>query len=288
MLLSDAERDELIAQEPESARWIRPFLGADEFINNVPRWCLWLADCSPKQLKEMPLVLARVESVKRHRLASNRPATKALAAMPGLFGEIRQPVGNYLLVPRHSSERREFIPIGFINPETIVGDSNLCIPDATLLHFGVMTSRMHMAWVKYVCGRIKSDYRYTNQIVYNNFPWPDLPLSPGPSPREGGEGSGRAASSRDRVEAAAQAVLDARAEFPESSLADLYDPVLMPPALVKAHQKLDAAVDAAYGRKSFANDAERVAFLFGLYQKYAGALAAAAPTRAPRQPRKKP
>jgi len=261
LFLDSAEKQALLAECPAAARWIRPFLGADEFINNIPRWCLWLKDCPPSELREMPAVMARVQKVKAHRAASSRPATQSLAATPTLFGEIRQPSGRYLLVPRHSSERREFIPIGFLPPEVIVGDANLCIPDATLYHFGSMTSRMHMAWVKYVCGRIKSDYRYTNQIVYNNFPWPDAPTD----------------KARQAIEAAAQAVLDARALFPGATLADLYDPLSMPPALLKAHQKLDAAVDKAYGKTGFKSDAERVAFLFERYQALTSLLPIAQP-----------
>lgn len=181
---------------------------------------------------------------------SVRPTTKDLASIPMLFGEIRQPKSNYLLVPRHSSERRQTIPIGFFEAKVIVGDANLCIPNASLYEFGVMTSRMHMAWVKYVCGRIKSDYRYTNSIVYNNFPWPE---------------------STDKqsviIEAAAQAVLDARAVHTQASLAGLYDPLTMPVNLLKAHHILDKAVDAAYGYKGVATDAARVAFLFERYQQ---------------------
>ena len=261
--LDEAERAELLRECPTAAKWIRPFLGADEFINNLPRWCLWLKDCPPAELRAMPAVMARVEKVKAHRAASSRAATRALAATPTLFGEIRQPKGEYLLVPRHSSERRDFIPIGFLPADVIVGDANLCIPDATLFHFGIMTSRMHMAWVKYVCGRIKSDYRYTNSIVYNNYPWPSSPTE----------------AQRHAIETSAQAVLDARNQFLGSSLADLYDPLTMPPALLKAHQKLDAAVDKVYetsgGKKSYKSDAERVAFLFELYQKYTSLLPAA-------------
>jgi len=204
------------------------------------------------------------DQVKALRAASSRAATQALAATPTLFGEIRQPQGRYLLIPCHSSERREIIPIGFMESTVIVGNANLCMPGANLFHFGVMTSRMHMAWVKYVCGRLESRYRYTSQIVYNNFPWPDLPphLEPNKPPTP-------AHKAQIAIETAAQAILDARAKFPGSSLADLYDPLTMPPLLLKAHQKLDAAVDAAYalcgGGHSWNNDAERVAFLFERY-----------------------
>ena len=268
LFLDDEEKTALLQECPTAAAWVRPFLGADEFINNIPRWCLWLQDCSPAQLRAMPAVMQRVQKVKALRAASSRAATQALAATPTLFGEIRQPQGRYLLIPCHSSERREIIPIGFMESTVIVGNANLCMPGANLFHFGVMTSRMHMAWVKYVCGRIKSDYRYTSQIVYNNFPWPDLPphLEPNKPPTP-------AHKAQIAIETAAQAILDARAKFPGSSLADLYDPLTMPPLLLKAHQKLDAAVDAAYalgtgghsGKKTWKTDAERVAFLFERY-----------------------
>ncbi len=250
LLLEENERKDLLAACPQAEKWIRPFLGAEEFINSKPRYCLWLVGCPPDELHKMPPVLARVEAVKAHREASNRPTTKQLALTPTLFGEIRQPETPYLLVPRHSSERRPIIPIGFLESNVIVGDANLCIPDATPYHFGIMTSRMHMAWVKYVCGRIKSDYRYTNSIVYNNFPWPALQTN-----------------IHAAIETYAQAVLDARAVHPNASLADLYDPLTMPANLLKAHQALDKAVDAAYGYKGAATDAARVAFLFELYQK---------------------
>lgn len=276
LFLNASEKAALLVECPAAVKWIRPFLGADEFINNIPRWCLWLTDCPASELRAMNAVMVRVQKVKAHRLASNRTTTQKLAAVPALFGEIRQPTSGYLLIPCHSSERRALIPIGFLPPEVIVGNANLCMPNAQLFHFGVMTSTMHMAWVKYVCGRIKSDYRYTNQIVYNNFPWP-------------GFESKEAATLMDRAQAAintaAQAVLDARAESKDATLADLYDPLAMPAALVKAHQKLDKAVDAAYGYKGPPDDAARVAFLFTLYQQLTGATALAAPVPAAKPPK---
>ncbi len=251
LLLSDADRTALLENEPEAAHWIKPFLSADEFINGIARWCLWLVDCPPNVLRRMPEVARRVALVKEHRERSARATTNALSAMPTLFGEIRQPSGSYVVIPRHSSERRRLIPLGRFTEETIVGDSNLCVPDASLSAFGVLSSTMHNAWVRYTCGRIKSDFRYSASIVYNNFPWPE------------------ALQNGDvvTIDATAEGVLEARAQFASASLADLYDPLAMPPALVKAHQKLDAAVDAAYGRRGFKNDAERVAFLFELYQR---------------------
>lgn len=197
-------------------------------------------------------------SVKKHRLSSNRAATNKLANTPYLFGEIRQPSSIYLMLPRVSSELRKFIPIGYLPPEIIASDAALTISNATLFHFGILTSTQHNAWMRTVAGRLKSDYRYSAKLVYNNFPWP--------TPTD---------AQRSAIETAAQGVLDARARYPDSSLADLYDPLTMPPELVKAHAKLDKAVDAAYRYKGANSDAERVAFLFGLYQDLIGALAKA-------------
>ncbi|MDR1655266.1 MAG: methylase, partial [Treponema sp.] len=177
-----------------------------------------------------------------------------LADFPSLFGEIRQPVTDYILVPRHSSERRKYVPIGFVSKNVIVGDSNSCIPNATLYEFGIITSVMHMAWMRYVCGRIKSDYRYSGTIVYNNFPWPK------PSDKQ-----------KKNIEELAQNILDVRNIFSKDSFAVLYDPLTMPPKLVKAHQKLDKAVETAYGR-TFDDDSQRAAYLFELYQKLSGEL----------------
>jgi hypothetical protein len=250
LLLSSEEKAELLGKEPQAEKWIRPLLGAEEFLNGKERWCLWLAGITPNELRAMPEVLRLVEAVREFRLHSPKKQTQEHAATATLFVENRQPEGSYILVPRVSSERRAFVPMGFMDSHTITTDLNNMIPHATLYHFGVLSSTIHNAWVRYVCGRLKSDYRYSNTIVYNNFPWPN-DLSD---------------AQQQKIEAAAQVVLDARAQFPQATLADLYDPLTMPPVLVKAHQKLDAAVDAAYGKKSFKNDAERVAFLFELYQ----------------------
>ena len=258
LILQDDEKENLIKSQPLAAKWIRPFLGAEEFINNKSRWCLWLAGINPSELRTIPEVYERVLSVKKHRLSSNRAATNKLANTPYLFGEIRQPSSIYLMLPRVSSELRKFIPIGYLPPEIIASDAALTISNATLFHFGILTSTQHNAWMRTVAGRLKSDYRYSANIVYNNFPWP--------TPTD---------AQRSAIETAAQGVLDARARYPDSSLADLYDPLTMPPELVKAHAKLDKAVDAAYGYKGANSDAERVAFLFGLYQDLIGALAKA-------------
>ncbi|MFA6972119.1 MAG: DNA methyltransferase [Gallionella sp.] len=251
LLMTDTEKHELLAKEPAADKFIRPFMSAKDFINNIPRWCLWLEGISPHELRQLPEISRRVQAVKQLREASDRQTTRELAAFPTLFGEIRQPANSYLAIPKTSSERRNFIPIAFLDSNCIASTELFTIDAATLYHFGILTSFMHMAWVRYTCGRMKSDYRYSAGIVYNNFPWPDEPTD----------------KQRAAIEAAAQAVLDARAQFPKSSLADLYDPLTMPPALVKAHQVLDRVVDASYRKAAFANDAQRVEFLFERYQQ---------------------
>lgn len=252
LILSDEERAELLLAEPRAERFLYPFVGAQEFINGESRWCLWLKDASPSELRAMPEVLRRVEKVRQHRLASAREATRRLASYPTLFGEDRQPESNYILIPSVSSERRRYIPIGFM-PQTVIA-SNLCliIPGATLYHFGVLTSQIHMAWMRQVCGRLESRYRYSNNLVYNNFPFPADP-------------SGR---QKERVEDAAQDVLDARAKYSDATLADLYDPNTMPRDLLDAHRSVDDAVDACYGSRRFKTDLERLEFLFDLYRQY--------------------
>ena len=250
-LLTVTEARELAAQCPATREWIRPFVWGEGYIRGEQKFCLWLAEASPTAIRRCPEVLARVERVRRFRESSNRLATKVLASTPGRFGEIRQPLADYIFIPKTSSERRAYVPMGFLSAKYILNNTSLAIEGATLLHFGVISSAMHMAWFRSVSRRLKSDYRYSNQIVYNNFPWPENPT----------------VAQKQKIETAAQGVLDARAAHPNASLADLYDPLTMPPNLVKAQQVLDAAVDGAYGRKGFKNDAERVAFLFELYQK---------------------
>jgi len=255
-LFTPEEKEAFLKLEPKARQWFRRWIGSDEFINNIERWCLWLGDCPPEELRRMPEAIKRVEAVRSFRLTSKSAPTRKLADTPTHFHVENIPDKPYMLVPRHSTEKRTIIPIGFVEPTSLSGDANLIIPHATLYHFGVFSSAMHMAWVRYVCGRIKSDYRYSKDIAYNNFPWPDSPTE----------------KQRAAIEEAAQGVLDSRAAHPEASLADLYDPVAMPPDLRKAHQMLDKAVDAAYGRKNFTTDAERVAFLFDLYHKYTSLL----------------
>jgi hypothetical protein len=274
LLMNDAEKHELLLKEPAAEKYIRPFMSAKEFINNEPRWCLWLVGIAPHELRQLPEVSRRVQAVKQHREASDRPTTRELAAFPTLFGEIRQPTNRYLAIPKTSSERRNFIPIAFLDATCIASTELFTIDAATLYHFGILTSTMHMAWVRYTCGRMKSDYRYSAGIVYNNFPWPQIPLNPHFSKGEAGLVPHFEKGGLGGISAAAQAVLDARAQFPQSSLADLYDPLTMPPALVKAHQALDRAVDACYRKAAFASDAQRVEFLFERYQQLTSLLPA--------------
>ncbi|HUW68614.1 MAG TPA: DNA methyltransferase [bacterium] len=248
-LFTDQEKNEFVAQEPDSDVFFKRWYGSDEFINNRPRWCLWLGDCSPAQLRSMPLCRERVERVRAFRLQSTSEGTRKLAAMPTRFHVENMPGSDYILIPKVSSERRKYIPIGFFSPRILSSDLVFIIPGAAIYHFGILTSTMHMAWTRYVCGRLEMRYRYSKDIVYNNFPWPE--------PTD---------AQRAAIEAAAQGVLDARALFPDSSLADLYDPNTMPPELTRAHDKLDKLVEKAYG-KSFDSDAGRVAFLFERYQK---------------------
>ena len=261
LLLNDAEKNDLEAQEPAVTPLLRRFMGAEEFLHNIPRWCLWLLDAEPSLLRKLPLVMARVEKVKEFRLASVAPSTRGFAEIPTLFRD-RRLSERYLLIPSVSSENRNYVPIGFLTAEVIPSNATFIVPNATLYHFGVLTSAMHMAWLRYVCGRLKSDYRYSKDIVYNNFPWPTQPSE----------------EARQAVEAAAQAVLDARAAHPGSTLADLYDPLAMPPDLRAAHRTLDARVERLYRAKKFAHDTERVQHLFERYAELSAPLAPAAPT----------
>ena len=249
---SDEQKAEMISKYPAAEKMFRKFLGADEFINNRSRWCLWLLNVAPATIKSIPPIYEAVQGVQKARSESTRKATVEQANTPMLFGEIRQPDTDYILIPRHSSENRRYIPIGYVSPEIICGDANMLIPNASLYHFGVLTSNVHNAWTRAVCGRIKSDFRYSKDIVYNNFPWCE------PSPEQ-----------KAKIEETAQAILDARAKYPDSSLADLYDEVLMPAELRKAHQANDVAVMKAYGLspKDVNDEGKIVAFLFEKYRE---------------------
>ena len=273
-LLDESQAEAVRASHPDAHTLLRKLYSGEDFLNGGFRWCLWLKDVSPTLLRAIPLVLQRVEQVRQFRQRSQRAATATLAATPTLFGELRQPQGHYLYIPKTSSERRNYIPIGFMPHEALINNTSLFVDHATLYEFGILSSTMHNAWVRAVCGRLESRYRYSAAIVYNNFPWPDLPEKLEPNQPQTPTHKAQTA-----IEKAAQAVLDARAQFPGSSLADLYDPLTMPPALLKAHQQLDKAVDAAYalcgGKKTWKNDAERVAFLFERYQHLTSLLPAA-------------
>ena len=276
LILTPDEKDALLATEPQAAQFIRPLLGAEEYIHGKTRYCIWLVEADVALLNKCPLVKARIEAVRQFRSASKKAATRKKADYAMLFDEVRQPKsGNFIVVPRVTSERRKYVPIGFLSAETVVTDLIQMIPDATLYHFGILSSRMHMAWMRAVAGRLKSDYRYSKDIVYNNFIWPDvdnvanvkmLPMANSNSQlKTGNIGTGNTSTMATLIASAAQAILDARAAHPNATLADLYDPLTMPPDLVKAHAHLDALVDKAYGLSTSATDADRVAHLFKQY-----------------------
>lgn len=251
LLLSNQEKIDFILKEPKAEKYIKPLISAFEFLNGEKRWCLWLVNAEPNELKQLPEVLKRVDLVKKFRLASVAPSTQKFASTPTMFRDRNQPE-TFIVVPRVSSENRKYIPMGFFDKNSIVSDTCMSIPNGTLFHFGVLTSTIHMTWVKYICGRLKSDFRYSKDIVYNNFPFP---LNPSEKQIKS-------------IEEKAQKVLDARAMFPNSSLADLYNPLTMPPALTKAHNELDKAVDLAYRSQPFTSEAKRMEFLFELYEQY--------------------
>lgn len=251
LFLSPEKRDVLWEREPDIRPYIKQIYGASEYINNIKRYCLWLVGISPNIARKSNFIRERVKAVREFRLSSSKKKTKESANTPMLFQEIRQPDSKYIIVPRHSSQARRYIPLGFVSQDIIVNDAVQIIPMATIYHFGILTSNVHMAWVRTVCGRIKSDYRYSKDIVYNNFPWP--------TPTD---------AQKAKIEKTAQGILDARAKYPDSSLADLYDEVLMPPELRKAHQANDKAVMEAYGFWGKLNtESECVAQLMKLYQQ---------------------
>jgi hypothetical protein len=256
LLFTEEEKNSFLTKEPKARKWIRDYIGSQEFINGFKRYCLWLNEISPNELRTLPEVLKRIDLVRKFRLDSKAASTRKFSKTPMLFCQIAQPNSNYIVMPGVSSERRKYIPIGFLGKDIIANNLVFTIPDAKLYHFAILTSEMHMTWVKYTCGRLKSDYRYSKDIVYNNFPWPG-----GPTEKQ-----------TKTAQEAAQAVLDARLQFPNSSLADLYDPNTMPPVLVKAHQQLDKAVDLCYRPQPFPNETKRIEFLFELYDKYTAGL----------------
>lgn len=249
LILSPAERSDLLASYPQAMPFVRPLFGAKDSIDGNYRYCLWLPDADPAVIKSIPPIMERLRRNREYRAASTRKTTRQLADYPGLFGEIRHTEQPYVLIPRHSSERRDFVPFGFCPAESIAHDSCLFMPNASLFDFAILTSRGHMAWLAHIGGRLESRFRYSIGLVYNTFPWPEA------SPAQ-----------RAKVEALAQAVLDARAAHPTSSLADLYDPDTMPANLRKAHAALDSAVDRLYRAAPFASDRDRVEHLFGRYE----------------------
>jgi hypothetical protein len=262
LLLSDSEKETLLMKEPGTAKFIKPLISANEFLNGVKRWCLWLVDAEPHDLKQLPEVLKRVELVRKFRFGSIAPSTQKFAKIPALFRDRNQP-DSYILIPSTSSENRNYIPMGFFGKNDIANNSCHTIPNGTFFHFGVLMSAMHIAWVKSVCGRLKSDFRYSKDIVYNNFPWPENPDE----------------KQIKAIEDKAQRVLEVRNDFQNSSLAEMYDPLMMPPSLLKAHENLDKAVDLAYRPQPFENDAKRMEFLLGLYEKYTADLFKIYPTK---------
>jgi hypothetical protein len=305
LTLSEQERAELIKEYPGIKTWVRPFLGSEEFINGTRRFCLWLKGVHPSDLRKCPPVLERIEKCRAERAKSVDSNTRRWADYPALFQADRQPETSYLVFPKVSSERRQYVPLGFKSPNHITNPSILVVPNATLYHLGVLSSRMHMAWMRQTCGRMKSDYQYSNTIVYNNFPWPRLGSGAYPdseaygrmSVREtdigflmtscGEEANRFSTSKRSKtpipaltpddkkkaaVEKKAQAVLDVREKYPLATLADLYDPLTMPADLVKAHAELDRAVDQCYRSAPFTSDRQRIEFLFALYEQYTSPL----------------
>ena len=250
-LFTKEEMIAFIQTEPKSAQYFHPWYGSVEFLHQSPRYCLWLGDCTPAELRKMPHCLQRIEAVRNLRLESNRAATRRLADTPTHFCTENMPDGNFIIVPKVSSERRRYVPMGFMSPDVMASDLVFIIPDATLYHFGILESNVHMAWMRAVCGRLEMRYRYSKDVVYNNFPWPN------PTDEQ-----------KARIEETAQAILDARALYPDSSLADLYDELTMPPELRKAHQDNDRAVMRAYGFDvKTMTESTCVAELFKLYQQ---------------------
>ena len=249
-LFTSDEKNEFLKIEPQAEKWFRPWIGSHEFINRYVRHFLFLRECTPAELRAMPESMKRVEAVKQFRLASKREVTRLLAETPREFAFSNISQGSFIVVPEVSSERRKYIPIGFLSPDILCSNLVKIISDATLYHFGVLTSSVHMAWTRAVCGRLKSDYRYSSTLVYNNFPWPDA-----------------TDDQKSAIEKLAQTILDARALFPDSSLADLYDPLTMPPELLKAHRDLDRAVLKLYAFSPSTPEPVLVAALMERYQK---------------------
>jgi hypothetical protein len=254
LIIEAEDYEEFLAKEPKAKAYIHRIIGAAEYINNKKRYCLWLVGANPTELRNMPLVMDRIEKCRQMRANSIAEGIRKFAHTPTLFAQVTQPEGvDYIIVPRVSSERRQYIPIGFMTSDIITNDAVQIIPNGTLYHFGILTSNVHMAWIRTVCGRLEMRYRYSRDIGYNTFPWPDA-----------------TDEQKAEIEKLAQAILSARALFPDSSLADLYDPRTMPPALLKAHHALDRAVMKLYGFKKDATEASIVAALMERYRALVG------------------
>ena len=251
LLLTIEEKDDYLLKEPQGEKFLRPFMMGKDFIDRKPRWCFWLVGANPSELKGCPILMKRIEAVRDFRLKSSKAATVQSAATPTLFGEMRPCDSDYVAIPKVTSENRRYVPIEYLKYDIIAGDKLFQMPHASLYHFGVLTSNVQMAWMRAVCGRLKSDYSYSNTIVYNNFPWPN------PTDEQ-----------KCKIEVTAQAILDARAHYPDSSLADLYDELTMPVELRRAHQENDRAVMAAYGfNVKTMTESQCVAELFKLYKQ---------------------
>ncbi len=270
--LTSEEKDDFVRQEPGARKYFRKYLGGDEYINGFYRWILYLAKISPSDLNALPMVKDRVRRVRAYRLSSNRPSTVAMASEPTRLGVDERLSSDYLVIPNTSSERRDYIPIGWLSPNVIANQKLRILPNSDLVEFGVLTSRMHMAWMRAITGRLESRYMYSVGVVYNPFPWPDTSDD----------------KTRDKIRTRAQAVLDARANHPESTLAHLYDPDTMPNDLRKAHYALDLAVDKLYRKEPFVSDRERVEHLFGLYEKLTAPILAATSPKPTTKKRKSP
>jgi len=256
LILTDEERRELLRLEPHAKKYLRRYTGSEEFINGNMRWCLWLDGVSPAELRDMPKIMERVELVRQFREKSTAQATRKAAERPTEFFYISQPKTNYILIPEVSSERRPYIPIGFMSKAVISANTNFLVAEPSLYLFGVLTSAMHTAWMRQIGGRLESRYRYSGSMVYNTYPWPQSPT----------------AKQWAIVENAAQEVLNARENHLKQglTLADLYDPQTMPRELLKAHRRLDRVVDRSYRREPFTSERQRVEFLFALYEKLTG------------------
>ena len=251
-LFKDDEKEAFVAKEPGSEKYFRRWYGSDEFINRRPRWCLWLGDADPMDLLKLPECLKRIEAVRDYRLASLSAGTVKLAEKPTRFHVENMPKGNYIVIPEVSSQRRPYVPMGYMDDTVLCSNKVRLLPKASLYLFGVLNSSVHMSWMRVVCGRLKSDYSYSVNIVYNNFPWPE--------PTD---------AQKSRIEQTAQAILDARQIYPEASFADMYGNLILFPDLMKAHRANDLAVLEAYGFSKDASESEIVARLFKMYQELA-------------------